>query len=176
MAMLTSGLVFIHVAYAVGTLLVLILVDRALYRVRAERYVFLNPSSRPPPRMSGFIGRMAPWSRPDPPAYDRVARVRGTGDVEDQIIAAAPPPPAYGNTRDSTLLLANFTRRASQRSQRSQREVSDRRLADEELGLSVETPSPAERDAEEVDLGEVAATARRLENALAGPEARAPSA
>ena len=31
----------------------------------------------------------------------------GTGDVEDNIIAV-PPPPAYGNTRGSTLLLSGF--------------------------------------------------------------------
>ncbi|KAG8694666.1 hypothetical protein FRC11_002054, partial [Ceratobasidium sp. 423] len=30
----------------------------------------------------------------------------GTGDVEDNVIAA-PPPPEYGNTRGSTLLLAS---------------------------------------------------------------------
>jgi len=33
--------------------------------------------------------------------------VRGTGDVEDEIIAA-PPPPAYGNTRGSVLLLSAY--------------------------------------------------------------------
>ncbi|KAF8527340.1 hypothetical protein JB92DRAFT_2867045, partial [Gautieria morchelliformis] len=58
----------------------------------------------------------APWNRPSLPTYAAALGVRGTGDVEDAIIAA-PPPPAYGNTRGSTLILASFLRnsRASNR-------------------------------------------------------------
>jgi len=46
----------------------------------------------------------APWNRPQLPTYAAALGFRGTGDVEDEAIAR-PPPPAYGNTRDSTLLL-----------------------------------------------------------------------
>ena len=51
----------------------------------------------------------APWNRPPLPTYAAAlaANGLGTGDVEDNIIAV-PPPPAYGNTRGSTLLLAGF--------------------------------------------------------------------
>ena len=43
------------------------------------------------------------------PTYAGALGVRGTGDVEDSIIAA-PPPPEYGNLRGSTLVLASFWR------------------------------------------------------------------
>ena len=48
-----------------------------------------------------------PWNRPPLPTYAAALAQSGygTGDVEDNLIAQ-PPPPAYGNTRDSTLLLS----------------------------------------------------------------------
>ena len=51
----------------------------------------------------------APWNRPPLPTYAAAIAQSGvgTGDVEDNIIAI-PPPPAYGNTRGSTLLLQGF--------------------------------------------------------------------
>lgn len=51
----------------------------------------------------------APWNRPPLPTYAAALAQSGfgTGDVEDNIIAV-PPPPAYGHTRGSTLLLAGF--------------------------------------------------------------------
>lgn len=50
---------------------------------------------------------LAPWSRPPLPTYANAVGFRGTGDVEDAQIAGAPPP-EYGNTRGSTLLLSTF--------------------------------------------------------------------
>jgi hypothetical protein len=56
-------------------------------------------------------GRLAivPWNRPSLPNYAAVLVETGvgTGDVEDNRIAI-PPPPAYGITRGSTLVLAGF--------------------------------------------------------------------
>ena len=53
----------------------------------------------------------APWNRPSLPTYAAALAQSGlgTGDVEDNLIAI-PPPPAYGNTRGSTLLLRGFLR------------------------------------------------------------------
>ena len=88
----------------------------------------------------------APWNRPPLPTYAAALAQSGvgTGDVEDNIIAI-PPPPAYGNTRGSTLLLSGFlsdalraqrprsngsvqsqpSQRSSQRSSRSTRSNRD---------------------------------------------------
>jgi len=52
---------------------------------------------------------MAPWNRPPLPNYAAVLQELnvGTGDVEDNRIAI-PPPPAYGVTRGSKMVLAGF--------------------------------------------------------------------
>ena len=117
--------IFVHVAFAIVLLIFLIFTERAVFQFRAERYAHVHPgeilpSSRHRRRMSMHNGESAgigfvPWHRPPLPTYAAALGVRGTGDVEDVIIAA-PPPPAYGNTRGSTLILANLIRnsRASQ--------------------------------------------------------------
>jgi len=50
----------------------------------------------------------------------------GTGDVEDNQIAVTPPP-AYGYTRDSTLLLAGFINSELQEQSRLAREAREER-------------------------------------------------
>jgi len=50
----------------------------------------------------------------------------GTGDVEDNRIAVAPPP-AYGHTRDSTLLMAGFISSELQEQSRLAREARGER-------------------------------------------------
>lgn len=52
---------------------------------------------------------IAPWNRPPLPTYAAALAQSGvgTGDVEDNEIAVVPPP-AYGHTRGSTLLLSGF--------------------------------------------------------------------
>ena len=69
----------------------------------------------------------APWNRPPLPTYAAALAQSGvgTGDVEDHLIAI-PPPPAYGNTRGSTLLLANLIRASSRRSTRTASRMSQR--------------------------------------------------
>jgi hypothetical protein len=121
----TSGTsaIFIHVAFTILVLLLLIFVERTIFRMRAERYAHLHPGEilpshrhcTDPSRSNGMS--FAPWNRPPLPTYAAALGVRGTGDVEDAIIAA-PPPPAYGNTRGSTLILSSFLRnsRGSHRS------------------------------------------------------------
>ncbi|KAH8998462.1 hypothetical protein EDB92DRAFT_1932912 [Lactarius akahatsu] len=91
-----SSNIFVHVAFA-----------RRIFRLRAERYAFKHPGEVLP----NATIPMAPWSRPPLPTYAAALAASGvgTGDVEDAEIARAPPP-AYGKTRGSTLVLAGFLR------------------------------------------------------------------
>jgi hypothetical protein len=119
-----SGSVFVHVAFGVAVLGQLLFLERCIFVMRAQRYNYLHPNSGLP-----FHGRsllsapthqvgmgLAPWNRPSLPTYAAALAQSGlgTGDVEDNQIAI-PPPPAYGNTRGSTLLLAGFLRESLRR-------------------------------------------------------------
>ncbi|KAH9939213.1 hypothetical protein B0H21DRAFT_40001 [Amylocystis lapponica] len=106
--------IFVFVGFAIMVIAQLIFLERTLYDLRAQRYCFLHPGAvlprhahRPAPPRPGMA--FVPWNRPPLPTYAAALSQSGygTGDVEDNIIAV-PPPPAYGNTRGSTLLLANF--------------------------------------------------------------------
>ncbi|KAF5382672.1 hypothetical protein D9615_002729 [Tricholomella constricta] len=117
--------IFVHIIFGVASLAQLLFIERRIFRLRAERYSYLHPGEILP---SSRIRRVAdpsiafsPWNRPPLPTYAAALSQSGfgTGDVEDHLIAA-PPPPAYGNTRGSTLLLAGFLRN----SLRAQRPVS----------------------------------------------------
>ncbi|KAG9103813.1 hypothetical protein FRC06_007790 [Ceratobasidium sp. 370] len=106
--MADSSLAFVHVAFGAAVLFQLLMLERAVYRLRAERYAFLHPDEVAAAAMAaggGSVMGLAPWNRPPLPTYAAALGIRGTGDVEDNIIAA-PPPPEYGNTRGSTLLLS----------------------------------------------------------------------
>jgi len=177
--------IFVHVAFAIMLLIGLIFTERAVFQLRAERYAHVHPgeilpSSRHrmgtpmPTHYSGSNGMaFAPWNRPPLPTYAAALGVRGTGDVEDTIIAA-PPPPAYGNTRGSTLIFANLLRnsRASNRSRASAqggnapwqivgRPGSDGRMS----GVSTHSMPPISYD--EVEVQSDAERARILEETLA---------
>ena len=112
-----SSSIFVHVAFAIVVIAQLVFLERRVYRVRAERYAFKHPGETLPRSLQR--GRpladvtipIAPWSRPPLPTYAAALAASGvgTGDVEDAEIAP-PPPPAYGKTRGSTLLLAGFLR------------------------------------------------------------------
>lgn len=101
--------IFGHVLFTIALLMQLVFMERRVYRIRAERYCHANPGlplhAYERERGMGF----APWNRPPLPSYAAALAQSGvgTGDVEDNIIAV-PPPPAYGNTRGSTLLLSGF--------------------------------------------------------------------
>ncbi|KAI0632383.1 hypothetical protein C8Q77DRAFT_921559 [Trametes polyzona] len=119
-----SSQIFVHVAFGITALAELIFIERSVFRLRAERYAYIHPGevlprSRSPSRDAPPAMAFAPWNRPPLPTYAAALAQSGvgTGDVEDNIIAI-PPPPAYGNTRGSTLLLASFMGDAM-RSQRS---------------------------------------------------------
>lgn len=114
---LNQDIIFIHTGFAIATLIVCILLERAIFMTRADRYAYTHPQDPEgfgTPRV-GQRGRrvarggvaFAPWNRPPLPTYANAVGFRGTGDVEDAQIAA-PPPPEYGNTRGSTLLLSTF--------------------------------------------------------------------
>ncbi|KAL0571225.1 hypothetical protein V5O48_010732 [Marasmius crinis-equi] len=110
-----SSSIFIHVVFAIATLGQLLFLERRLFRLRAERYAHLHPGEILPSHRSGRrldpSVALSPWNRPPLPTYAAALAQSGagTGDVEDHIIAQ-PPPPAYGNTRGSTLLLSGFLR------------------------------------------------------------------
>jgi len=112
-----SSSIFVDIAFAVVAIAQLIFLERRFYRVRAERYAFNHPGEVLPTSLqrghtlADAMIPMAPWSRPPLPTYAAAIAASGvgTGDVEDSEIAPAPPP-AYGKTRGSTLLLAGFLR------------------------------------------------------------------
>jgi len=109
-----SSAIFVHVIFAVGFLAQCLFLERRLYVLRAQRYAFVHPgeilpSSRRRGQAVNASVAFSPWNRPPLPTYAAALAESGvgTGDVEDHLIAA-PPPPAYGNTRGSTFLLSGF--------------------------------------------------------------------
>ena len=133
----TSGFssisLFVHVIFAIVVITQLLLFERRIFILRAERYSFLHPGEAlPTSNRRGSTGMgYAPWNRPPLPTYAAVLAQsgHGTGDVEDNVIAV-PPPPAYGNTRNSRLLLQGFLRN----SLRAQRPVSEHTQMSERIG------------------------------------------
>ena len=110
-----SALIFVHVAFAMLVLLQIVFLERCTFRLRAERYAYLHPGEVLPTHRTrgqtatpGFA--FSPWNRPPLPTYAATLAQSGvgTGDVEDNIIAQAPPP-AYGEHRSSQLLLRGET-------------------------------------------------------------------
>ncbi|KAJ7126874.1 hypothetical protein C8R44DRAFT_616794 [Mycena epipterygia] len=175
-----STAIFIHVLFGVVTLVQLLFIERRIFRLRAERYSYVHPGEILPSARTRAMGDpsmgFAPWSRPPLPTYAAALAQSGvgTGDVEDHLIAA-PPPPAYGNTRGSTFLLSGFLRD----SLRAQRPVS----AQTQASQNTLQPSMVERserpisyisvdeDWEEVQNAE---RARRLEETLSTLERPTP--
>lgn len=125
--------IFVHVTFVVSTLVQIVLLERLFFRYRAERYAMLHPGEVLPDmfnrgeQVSTRLA-LAPWNRPPLPTYAAVLMESGvgTGDVEDNHIAIVPPP-AYGNTRGSTLLLAGFISTEFQQQARLAREARGER-------------------------------------------------
>lgn len=120
--------VFIHIIFGLAILGQMIFLERRIFTLRVERYSYLHGGEMLPSYHSGGPGSaiaFAPWNRPSLPTYAAALAQSGvgTGDVEDHLIAA-PPPPAYGHTRGSTLLLSGFLRE-SLRAQRPRSEHSN---------------------------------------------------
>ncbi|KAF9649902.1 hypothetical protein BDM02DRAFT_3185856 [Thelephora ganbajun] len=106
--------VFVHITFILCAIIQVVLLERIFFRYRAERYAMLHPGEILPDVFNrgeqiSIRLALAPWNRPPLPTYAAVLMESGvgTGDVEDNRIAVAPPP-AYGNTRGSTLILAGF--------------------------------------------------------------------
>ncbi|KAF8964423.1 hypothetical protein BDZ97DRAFT_1758000 [Flammula alnicola] len=167
-----SSAIFVHVVFVIGVIGQLVFLERRLFRLRGERYSHLHPGEVLPrhriiPMTSDTGIAFAPWNRPPLPTYAAALAQSGvgTGDVEDHLIAA-PPPPAYGHTRGSTLLLQGYLRE----SLRAQRPPS----------VHSQAPSAAERHLSYVsrdeDWEEIqnADRARQLEETLHRLEAPQP--
>lgn len=166
--------IFIHVAFAIATLGQLLFLERVIFLLRAERYCHLHPGAQLPTslrRGRGTTGgantnaalAYAPWHRPPLPTYAAALMEsgHGTGDVEDSQIAI-PPPPEYGNTRGSTMLLSGFmstTLRAQTRRARDSRGSEMSAANDRPLSYMSHDPAWDER----VD----ASRAAQLEETLA---------
>jgi len=162
-----SSAVFIHIVFGIFVTGQVLFLERRIFRVRAERYMYLHRDEMLPTHNqngNAFIG-FAPWNRPPLPSYAAALAQSGvgTGDVEDHLIAA-PPPPAYGNTRGSRLLLAGFLRE-SLRAQRPQSQMSQ---------LSERPLSYVSRDEGWEEIRDADRT-RRLEETLATLENHPPS-
>lgn len=157
-----SSNIFIHIVFTIATLGQLLFLERRVYRIRAERYAFLHPGEILPTsrRRGGGIDPsigLSPWNRPPLPTYAAALAQSGvgTGDVEDHLIAQ-PPPPAYGNTRGSTLLLSGFL----SNSLRAQRPRSG------ESQTQSERPKSYQSTDEEWEIVQDAVRAQRLEETL----------
>jgi hypothetical protein len=169
--------IFIHVAFAILALGELVLIERRIFRVRAERYAFKHPGEMLPTSLQrGHSANasmpVAPWHRPPLPTYAAALASSGvgTGDVEDVEIAQ-PPPPAYGQTRGSTLILAGFLRN----SLRAQAREYEQSRASTMSGRDDRPISFVSRD-EDWEERRDADRARRIEEALAALEnARGPT-
>ena len=134
-----SSSIFVHVAFAVVAIAELIFIERRVFRLRAERYASRHPGEILPTSLQREYSiadatiSIAPWNRPPLPTYAAALTASGvgTGDVEDSEIAR-PPPPAYGKTRGSTLILAGFLRNSllvqaqEHEDGRSESDLSDR--------------------------------------------------
>ena len=161
--------IFLHVAFAVVSLVQAVLIERRIFRARAERYAFKHPGdmfpTSPQDGQSGPDASMpvAPWNRPPLPTYAAALASSGvgTGDVEDVEIAR-PPPPAYGKTRGSTLVLASYLRD----SLRVQARVYERDRRASSTSVRSDRPiSFVSRD-EEWEVRRDADRARRIEEGL----------
>jgi hypothetical protein len=166
-----SSDIFVHVAFALVVLAQLVLIERRVFRARAERYVFKHPGEMLPGslqrRYSGSNPStsmaIAPWSRPPLPTYAAALAASGvgTGDVEDVVIAQ-PPPPAYGKTRGSTLVLSGYLRDSLRLQAREHEEDQTNERSDRPISF-------VSRD-EEWEERRDADRARRIDEALAALE------
>jgi hypothetical protein len=158
--------IFIHIIFAILMFGQLLLFERRIFQVRAERFVHLHPSAVLPTSNRRADANpympLAPWNRPPLPTYAAALAQsgHGTGDVEDNVIAV-PPPPAYGNTRGSTLLLAGYLRE-SLRAQRPRSAESYR----SQMNRQNERPMSYRSTDEEWEAICDAERARRLEETL----------
>jgi len=105
----------VHIVFIVIILIQIVFLERILSRLRGERYNYVRHGEMDPLHRSisrsSVASAFAPWDRSPLPTYAAALSQSGvaTGDVEDHIIAILPPP-AYNNTRGSTLVLSGSSR------------------------------------------------------------------
>ena len=109
-----APIIAVHIVFIVVILIQIVFLERILFRLRDERYNYLHGEMAPLHRRlsrSSVISPFAPWNHPPLPTYATALSQSGvaTGDAEDNIIAILPPP-AYNNTRGSTLILSGCSR------------------------------------------------------------------
>ncbi|KAF7327644.1 hypothetical protein MKEN_00343700 [Mycena kentingensis (nom. inval.)] len=172
-----SSAIFIHVVFGVGTIVQLLFIERRIFKLRAQRYSYVHPgeilpSARHRQQMGDPSLALSPWNRPPLPTYAAALAQSGagTGDVEDHLIAA-PPPPAYGNTRGSTFLLSGFLPEnlRSQRPVSVQSNASGMRQQPQSRPLSYKSVDEDWLEIQDADR------ARQLEETLSRLEAPAPA-
>jgi hypothetical protein len=155
--------IIFHIIFALLLVVQILFLERHIYRLRAERYNFLHPGEILPTshhvRTEDPSIAFSPWNRPPLPTYAAALAQSGvgTGDVEDHLIAVSPPP-AYGNTRGSTMILAGYL----PESLRAQRPIS------EHSQVSVRDERPISYVSEDEQWEEIqnAERAHRLEETL----------
>jgi len=172
-----SSAIFIHVVFGVATIVQLLFIERRVFKLRAQRYSYVHPgeilpSARRRQPMADPGLAFSPWNRPPLPTYAAALAQSGvgTGDVEDHLIAA-PPPPAYGNTRGSTFLLSGFLND----NLRSQRPSSVHSNASRAMSQRTSRPLSYKSVDEDWLIIQDADRARQLEDTLARLEAPAPA-
>jgi hypothetical protein len=107
-------IIAVHIVFIVIVLIQIAFLERFLSRLREERYNYVHHGEILPHHSisrSSVTSLVAPWNHPPLPTYAATLSQSGvaTGDVEDHIIAGSPPP-AYNNTRGSTLVLSGISR------------------------------------------------------------------
>lgn len=89
-----SSTIFVHVAFSIVVLFELVFLERNVFQLRAERYMFnhgMSPDARRDARRAATLG-IAPWNRPPLPTYAAALAEsgHGTGDVEDNLSTHLP--------------------------------------------------------------------------------------
>lgn len=84
-----SSTIFVHVAFSIVVLFEFVFLERCIFHIRAERYMFkhdMSPDARSDARRAATLG-IAPWNRPPLPTYAAALAEsgHGTGDVEDNL-------------------------------------------------------------------------------------------
>ncbi|KAI0696267.1 hypothetical protein BC835DRAFT_1231412, partial [Cytidiella melzeri] len=179
--------IFLHVAFCVAALAQLVFAERSIYHMRAQRWAHVHGSDLPMPggrRASAMGIGFAPWNRPPLPTYAAALAQSGvgTGDVEDNVIAV-PPPPAYGHTRGSTLVLSGMLTDAMREQKAQARALAIARAnADGDGSVRESWTSENSRPMSYVSRDEEweermnASRAARLEETLARLDTRRPAA